>query len=80
MVRTTHKRLFCFFSPSQNREVYGARATARTHRRERERGACAQVITGGKSLSHLRTAFDKMYPVLCELQRLNGETDVRLSL
>ena len=27
------------------------------------------VITGGKSLSHLRTAFDKMYPVLCEFKK-----------
>lgn len=27
------------------------------------------VITGGKSLQHLHTAFDKMYPVICEFKK-----------
>lgn len=27
------------------------------------------VITGGKSLHHLHTAFDKMYPVICEFKK-----------
>merc|ERR1712070_677500 len=35
------------------------------------------VITGGKSLSDLRTAFDKMYPVLCDFRKESTPFDRR---
>ena len=35
------------------------------------------VLTGGKSLGHLRTAFEKMYPVLTEFKKETLPYEVR---